>query len=343
MRFSRFFIDRPIFAAVISIVITLVGAFAFRVLPLAQYPDIAPPTIAITAVYPGASAETVAETVAAPIEQEINGVEGMLYMTSSSTADGMAQILVTFRQGTDLDKAQVLVQNRVSVAEPRLPEQVRQVGVTVNKQLTGFLMVVALSAKTPDADLEHIGNYAYTTLRDRMLRVPGVGGVQLFSGIYSMRVWIDPARAAARGLTAEDIIQALRRQNVQAAGGMIGQSPNDANSPAHQLPVQVEGRLSSPEEFGDIVVRTDADGRVTHLRDVARVELGSQDYNMRAFFDGEPGVAMAILQQPGSNALATADAVMKVLEESEADVPSDARIRVPYNPTEFVQASVDEV
>ncbi|MFD1783459.1 efflux RND transporter permease subunit [Phenylobacterium terrae] len=343
MRFSRFFIDRPIFAAVISIVITLVGAFAFRVLPLAQYPDIAPPTIAITAVYPGASAETVAETVAAPIEQEINGVEGMLYMTSSSTADGMAQIMVTFRQGTDLDDAQVLVQNRVSVAEPRLPEQVRQVGVTVNKQLTGFLMVVALSAKTPDADLGHIGNYAYTTLRDRLLRVEGVGGVQLFSGIYSMRVWIDPAKAAARGLTAEDVIQALRRQNIQAAGGMIGQAPHDGVSPAHQLPVQVEGRLSSPEEFGDIVVRTDADGRVIHLRDVARVELGAQDYNMRAFFDGEPGVAMAILQQPGSNALATADAVLKVLEESKADLPADARIRVPYNPTEFVQASVNEV
>ncbi|MFC3080138.1 efflux RND transporter permease subunit [Phenylobacterium terrae] len=343
MRFSRFFIDRPIFAAVISIVITLVGAFAFRVLPLAQYPDIAPPTIAITAVYPGASAETVAETVAAPIEQEINGVEGMLYMTSSSTADGMAQIMVTFRQGTDLDDAQVLVQNRVSVAEPRLPEQVRQVGVTVNKQLTGFLMVVALSAKTPDADLGHIGNYAYTTLRDRLLRVEGVGGVQLFSGIYSMRVWIDPAKAAARGLTALDVIQALRRQNIQAAGGMIGQAPHDGVSPAHQLPVQVEGRLSSPEEFGDIVVRTDADGRVIHLRDVARVELGAQDYNMRAFFDGEPGVAMAILQQPGSNALATADAVLKVLEESKADLPADARIRVPYNPTEFVQASVNEV
>ncbi|MDX9999155.1 MAG: multidrug efflux RND transporter permease subunit [Phenylobacterium sp.] len=343
MRFSRFFIDRPIFAAVISIVITLVGVFAFRVLPLAQYPDIAPPTIAITAVYPGASAETVAETVAAPIEQEINGVEGMLYMTSSSTADGMAQIMVTFRQGTDLDDAQVLVQNRVSVAEPRLPEQVRQVGVTVNKQLTGFLMVVALSAKTPDADLDHIGNFAYTTLRDRLLRVPGVGGVQLFSGIYSMRVWIDPAKAAARGLTADDIIQSLRRQNIQAAGGMIGQAPQYGDSPAHQLPVQVEGRLSSPEEFGEIVVRTDPDGRVIRLRDVARVELGAQDYNMRGFFDGEPGVAMAVLQQPGSNALSTAEAVLKVLEETEADLPSDARIRVPYNPTEFVQASVTEV
>lgn len=343
MRFSHFFIDRPIFAGVISVFIALIGIFAYPLLPLSQYPDIAPPTIAVTAMYPGASAETLSETVAAPIEQEINGVEGMLYMTSSSTADGLAQISVTFEPGTDLDAAQVLVQNRVALAEPRLPEQVRQVGVTVNKQLSGFLLLVALTSKDPNADLDHIGNYANSTLRDRMLRIKGVGGVQVFGGgFYSMRVWIDPGKAAARNLTSGEIVAALRAQNVQAAGGALGQAPADTGA-AFQLPVQVQGRLSDPEAFADIVIRTDADGRVTRVRDVARVELGAQDYGMRGYFGGDRGVGLAIIQQPGSNALATAAEVLKTVEELKPTMPQGVEYTIPYNPTEFVQASVESV
>ncbi len=343
MRFSHFFIDRPIFAGVIAVFITLIGAFALPLLPLAQYPDIAPPTIAVTAVYPGASAETLAETVAAPIEQEINGVEDMLYMTSSSTADGMATISVTFKPGTDLDAAQVLVQNRVALAEPRLPEQVRQTGVTVNKQLSGFLLIVALTSKDPNADLDYIGNYANSTLRDRLLRIDGVGGVQVFGGgFYSMRVWIDPGKAAARNLTSGEIVAALRAQNVQAAGGALGQAPSDTGA-AYQLPVQVQGRLADPEEFGNIVIRTDADGRVTRVRDVARVELGAQDYGMRGYFSGDRGIGLAIVQQPGSNALATAAEVMKAVEELKPTMPQGVSYMIPYNPTEFVQASVASV
>lgn len=343
MRFSHFFIDRPIFAGVISVFIALIGAFALPLLPLAQYPDIAPPTIAVTATYPGASAETLAETVAAPIEQEINGVEGMLYMTSSSTADGMAQISVTFEPGTDLDAAQVLVQNRVALAEPRLPEQVRQTGVTVNKQLSGFLLLVALTSDDPNADLDHIGNYANSTLRDSLLRIKGVGGVQVFGGgFYSMRVWIDPGKASARNLTSDEIVAALRAQNVQAAGGALGQAP-DKTGAAFQLPVQVQGRLSDPEEFGNIVIRTDADGRVTRVRDVARVELGAQDYGMRGYFGGNRGIGLAIIQQPGSNALATASEVLRTVEEMKPSMPQGVEYMIPYNPTEFVQASVESV
>lgn len=342
MRFSHFFIDRPIFAGVIAVFISLIGAFCFPLLPLAQYPDIAPPTIAVTATYPGASAETLAETVAAPIEQEINGVEGMLYMTSSSTADGLAQISVTFKPGTDLNAAQVLVQNRVALAEPRLPEQVRQVGVTVNKQLSGFLLLVALTSDEPNADLDHIGNYANSTVRDRLLRIKGVGGVQIFGGgFYSMRVWIDPGKAAARNLTAGEIVAALRAQNIQAAGGSLGQSPSAGS--ANQLPVQVQGRISDPAAFGNVVIRTDSDGHVTRVRDVARVELGAQDYNMRGYFSGDRGIGLAIIQQPGSNALSTAAEVLKAVEELKPSFPQGVRYQIPYNPTEFVAASVDSV
>ncbi|MBW8303100.1 MAG: DUF1285 domain-containing protein, partial [Brevundimonas sp.] len=258
MNISRFFIDRPIFAAVISVFITLLGVFAYPLLPLSQYPEIAPPTIAVTAVYPGASAETMAETVAAPIEQEVNGVERMLYISSSSTSDGVATITVTFEPGTDLDSAQVLVQNRVALAEPRLPEPVRQIGVTVNKQQQDFLLIVGLTS--PDRSLanDYIGNYANSTLRDRFLRLDGVGAVQVFGGgNYSMRVWIDPSKAAARNLTAQEIVGALRGQNTSAAAGAIGQPPFPTNAAAFQLPVQVQSRLSDPDEFGDIVIKTD--------------------------------------------------------------------------------------
>lgn len=344
MNISRFFIDRPIFAAVIAVFITLVGIFSYPLLPLSQYPEIAPPTITINTAYPGASAETVAETVAAPIEQEVNGVEGMLYISSSSTSDGTVAVTVTFNPGTDLDAAQVLVQNRVALAEPRLPDQVRQIGVTVNKQESGFLMILGLTSPDKSLDNDYVGNYAQSTLRDRLLRIEGVGAVQIFGGgNYSMRVWIDPNKAAGRGLTGPDIVAALRAQNVQAAAGAIGQPPFATNAAAFQLPVQVQGRLTDPEEFSDIVIKTDAEGRVTRVRDVARVELGAQDYGIRGFFDGERGVGMAIIQQPGANALGTADRVLAEVEAFRADLPQGMAVSVPYNPTEFVAASVESV
>ncbi|MBU1384215.1 MAG: multidrug efflux RND transporter permease subunit [Alphaproteobacteria bacterium] len=344
MNISRFFIDRPIFAAVIAVFITLIGVFAYPLLPLSQYPEIAPPTISITASYPGASAETLAETVAAPIEQEVNGVEGMLYLTSSSTSDGVAAITVTFQPGTDLDAAQVLVQNRVALAEPRLPEQVRQTGVVVNKQESGFLMILGVTSPDKSLDNDYVGNYANSTLRDRLLRLEGVGSVQIFGGgNYSMRVWIDPAKAAARGLTGQDIVTALRAQNVQAAAGAIGQPPFATNAAAFQLPVQVQGRLSDPDQFSDIVIKTDAEGRVTRVRDVARVELGAQDYGIRGFFDGERGVGVAIVQQPGANALGTAERVIAEMEAARAELPQGMDLSVAYNPTEFVASSVESV
>ncbi|MEP3071896.1 MAG: multidrug efflux RND transporter permease subunit [Maricaulis sp.] len=345
MRLSHFFIDRPIFALVISVIVTLLGIFAYPQLPLSQYPEIAPPTVAITAAYPGATAEDVAEQVAAPLEQEINGVEGMLYMTSSSTADGMVQISVTFQPGTDIDTAQVKVQNRVNRAEPRLPEIVRQTGVSVEAQSTGFLLILSLRSTDGTLDTDYIGNYANTRVRDRLLRLDGVGDVQVFgAGNYSMRVWIDPDRAAAHGLTASDVVAALREQNIQATGGILGQPPYGAgDAPSFQVPVQVRGRLIEAEEFGNVVVRRNEDGAVTRLEDVARVELGTETYLVRGYFDQRPGVAMAIIQQPGANALNTASAVLREIEAAEAEFPEGMDYIIPYNPTEFVEASVHAV
>ncbi|WP_300577743.1 efflux RND transporter permease subunit [Phenylobacterium sp.] len=342
MRLSHFFIERPIFAGVLSVFITLVGLFAYPLLALSQFPDIAPPTVAVIANYPGASAETLAETVAAPLEQEINGVEDMIYMTSSSS-NGTVQITVTFQPGTDLDSAQVLVQNRVSLAEPRLPEQVRQVGVVVNKQSTGFLMVVGLTADADDLSADYVGNYANSTVRDRLLRVDGVGEVQIFGGgLYSMRIWIDPGKAAERNLTPNEIVEALRAQNLQAAGGTVGQPPFGP-AVASELPVEVQGRLSTPEAFGDVVLRRDAEGRTIRLRDVARVEIGAQDYGVRGYFSGERGVAMAVLQQPGSNALSTAEGIIAAMDDLEPNFPNGLSYQIPYNPTEYVAASVSAV
>ena len=343
MNISRFFIERPIFAAVIAVFITLIGAFAYPQLSLSQYPEIAPPTITINAVYPGASSETMAETVAAPIEQEVNGVEGMLYMSSSST-NGAAGITVTFQPGTDLNAAQVLVQNRVALAEPRLPEQVRQVGVTVNKQSSGFLMIVALTSTDPNLDVDYVGNFANTNLRDRLLRLEGVGGVLVFGGgNYAMRVWIDPDRAAARNLTAGEIVQALRTQNVQVAGGAIGQPPYGSGNPAFQLPIEVQGRLNDPAQFANVVIKTDPSGAITRVRDVARVELGSQEYGIRGSFSGKRGVALAVIQQPGSNALDAAELVLDEVKAASKDFPPGIVYSIPYNPTEYVAASVEAV
>lgn len=344
MNLSRFFIDRPIFAAVLSAFVMLIGVFAYPLLPLSQYPDIAPPTITINTAFAGASAETLAETVAAPIEQEVNGVEGMLYLTSSSTSDGSVSITVTFEPGTDLDSAQVLVQNRVALAEPRLPAAVRQVGVTVNKAETGFLMILGLTSPDGTLDTDYVGNYANSTLRDRLLRIEGVGSVQIFGGgNYAMRIWIDPAKAAARGLSASQIIAALQAQNVQAAAGSLGQPPFATSASAFAQPVQVQGRLADPEAFAKVVIKTDAEGRLTRVGDIARVELGAQDYGVRGYFDGERGVGIAVVQQPGANALGTADRVLEEVERFKAEAPAGMAVSVSYNPTEFVAASVKSV
>jgi multidrug efflux pump subunit AcrB len=344
MNISSFFIERPIFAGVIAVFITLIGAFAYPQLPLSQYPEIAPPTIAVVAAYPGAASETIAETVAAPLEQEINGVENMLYMSSSST-QGAAQITVTFAPGTDLAAAQVLVQNRVNLALPRLPDQVRQIGVQVNKQESGFLMIVALTSKGGALDTDYIGNYANTAVRDRLLRLDGVGNVLVFGGgNYSMRVWIDPDKAAARNLTAGEIVAALKAQNVQVAGGALGQTPSGPAHPSFEVPVDVQGRLSTVDQFSNITIKSDPSGAaITKLRDVARVELGSQDYSIRGNFDGNPGIALAVIQQPGANSLSAAARVLDEMKAIGKEFPPGLQYSIPYNPTEYVGASVEAV
>ncbi len=344
MKLSHFFIDRPIFASVLSIIIVLVGAIAYSALPVAQYPEIAPPTVQVTAAYPGASAEIVAQTVATPLEQEINGVDGMIYMQSQSTADGRMTLTITFEQGTDVDNAQVLVQNRVARAEPRLPEEVRRLGIVTQKSSPDFLMVIHLLSPDNTYDQLYISNYATLQIRDELARVDGVGNIIVFGARdYAMRVWIDPERAAALDLTAGDIVRALRAQNVQVASGVLNQAPAP-NAEAFELSVQTRGRLTAPEEFGDIVVKSDSAGSaLVRVRDVARVELGAQDYSTNAYLDNQPAAAMGVFQRPGSNALTTAENVLATLEELSERFPPGVEYRVVYNPTEFIAESVKEV
>ena len=343
MRFSRFFIDRPIFAAVLAVVITVVGALAYIGLPISQYPDIVPPTVTVAAQYPGASAETVAATVATPIEQEINGVDNMLYMSSQSTGDGKVTITATFKIGTNLDTAQVLVQNRVAIAVPRLPEEVQRLGVVTRKTTPDFLMVVNL--QSPDGSLprDYLSNYALTQVRDRLARLDGIGDVQLFGGRdYAMRVWIDPARAAALNLTAGEIVAALRAQNVQVSAGALGQPPY-AKGEAFQLGVETQGRLSDPQQFADVVIRTDAAGHQVRVRDVARVELGAADYGVNTYLSNKPTVVIAVMQRPGSNALAAAEKVKAEMNAIAKTFPKGMDYSTIYNPTEFISQSIDAV
>ena len=342
MRLSHFFIDRPIFASVIAIVIIILGGVAYSRLPVAQYPEIAPPVINVVGQYPGASAETVAETVVAPIEQQINGVEGMLYISSNSTADGRFSISVTFDLGTNLDTAQVQVQNRVAIAQPRLPLQVQQVGVTVSKSSPDILMVVSLFSPDKSRDALYISNYANIQIKDVLTRVDGVGSITVFgSRDYAMQVWLDPNRLQSLNLTATDVTAALATQNIQVASGVLNQPPVP-NQLAFQIAVQTLGRLTEPSQFGDIVVKQTANA-VVKLRDVARIELIAQDYSSNSYLDRYDSVALAVFQRPGSNALTTGDNIVKTMQEISKDFPPGIQYGVFYNPTLFIKQSVNAV
>ncbi|HSA29092.1 MAG TPA: efflux RND transporter permease subunit, partial [Phycisphaerae bacterium] len=340
---SRFFIDRPIFAAVLSIVITIAGVAAFTTLPIAQYPEIAPPTVQVSCAYPGANARVVAETIAAPIEQQVNGVENMLYMSSQCTNDGVYSLTVTFKLGTNLDMAQVLVQNRVSLALPTLPDVVKQTGVTTKKKSPSVLLVVNLLSPDGRYDQLHLSNYATTQIKDHLARLDGVGDVTLFGQQdYSMRVWLNPEKLAARNLTADDVTSALKEQNVQVAAGQIGQPPVKHRQD-FQYTMSTLGRLTDPEQFGEIIVKTGSSGQISRLRDIAEIELGAKSQDQSCSLDGKPSVGLAIFQSPGSNALATADRLRAKMEELKKDFPEGLDYSIVYDTTPFVRESIHEV
>ncbi|MFN7806422.1 MAG: efflux RND transporter permease subunit [Planctomycetaceae bacterium] len=341
--FFRFFIDRPIFASVLSIIITVAGAVALFVLPVTQYPEITPPTVEVSAVYPGANSQVVADTVAAPIEQQVNGVESMVYMASQCTNDGSYRLTITFRPGTDLNLAQVMVQNRVALAQPILPELVRRRGVTVKKKSPSVLMIVNLFSPDGSRDDLYLSNYATIQLRDELSRLHGVGDIAfLGQRDYSMRVWLDPDRLAVRHLTASDVVQAIEQQNAQVAAGQIGQPPV-ASGQVFQYTMNTLGRLSDQEQFGDMIVRSDAEGRLVRLRDVARIELGALAYDQVCTLDGQPTVALSIYQLPGTNALDTAREVRHRMDELKERFPSGLDYAIVYDTTPFIQESVNEV
>ncbi|MCJ9672930.1 MULTISPECIES: efflux RND transporter permease subunit [unclassified Neorhizobium] len=341
MNISRFFIDRPVFAAVLSILIVVAGLIGMRSLPISEYPNVVPPSIVVRAVYPGANPTVIAETVATPLEEQINGVEDMLYMSSQATSDGVMTLTVTFKLGTDPDKAQQLVQNRVSQAEPRLPAEVRSIGLTTVKSSPDFIMVVNLVSDR--YDITYLRNYATLNVKDRLNRIQGVGQVQVFgAGDYSMRVWIDPQKAAEHSLAASDISNAIRSQNVQAAAGIIGASPTQPGVDL-QLNVNAQGRLRTPEEFGNIIVKSGQNGEITRLRDVARIELGAADYTLRSLLDGQPAVAVAVLQAPGSNAIEIADNVKATMDQLQLAMPQGVKYEIVYDTTKFVRASIEKV
>ena len=343
MRFAHFFVDRPIFASVISLFLLLIGGIAYFQLPVAQYPEIAPPTIVVRTAYPGADAQTIADTVATPLEQEINGVEDMLYMSSYSTADGSMQLTITFKLGTDLDQAQVLVQNRVAIAEPRLPEEVRRIGITTAKSSPNLMMVVHVLSPNDRYDQLYVSNYARTRIRDVLVRLDGVGDVILFGEReYALRIWLDPQKLGAYGMTSGDVVQALRDQNVQVSGGSIG-GPPAAGTNAFQYTVTTEGRFSDPRQFRYIIVKATESGRLVSLQDVARIELGAKDYVTNSYLNGSPAVALGIFSRPGTNALEAADAIKQNMERLSKAFPPGLEYRIVYNPTEFISESIDEV
>lgn len=343
MNLSKFFIDRPIFAGVLSLLMLIAGLVALRGLPVSEYPEVAPPSVVVRAQYPGANPKVIAETVATPLEESINGVEGMLYMGSQATTDGVMTLTVTFKLGTDPDKAQQMVQNRVSQAEPRLPEEVRRLGVTTVKSAPNITMVVHLVSPNDRYDIDYLRNYAVLNVKDRLARIQGVGQVQIFGGgDYSMRVWLDPQKVAQRGLSASDVVAAIRGQNVQAAAGVIGASPG-LDGVDMQLSINAQGRLQNEEEFGDIIVKTGADGAVTRLRDIARLELGAADYALRSLLNNKPAVGMGVFQAHGSNSLEISAEVRKTMDELAKNMPEGVEYRIAYDPTQFVRASIQSV
>lgn len=339
---SKFFIYRPIFASVVSIVIVILGAAAALTLPVARYPEISPPTITVSAFYPGADAETVAETVATPLAQAVNGVEGMLYMSSTSASDGSMTLTVTFEVGTDLDTANVLTQNRVSTVEPTLPEQVRRLGVTVKKKSPDILTLITLYSEDDRYDRAFLTNYANLRVVDELARVPGVSEVQIFGSEYAMRVWLDPERMRVRGLTPGDAVAAIGEQNVEVAAGKVGEAPAPAGT-AFELTVSARGRLQTAADFGRVVLRTNPDGGVITVGDVGRVELGSQSYTLMSDYNGRVATAMAVYQIPGSNAIETADGIIARMGELSESFPEGLTYSIPYDFTDTIRASVREL
>jgi multidrug efflux pump len=342
--FARFFIERPVFATVLSLVVLIIGGVALTQLPIAQYPDVTPPTVSVSANYPGANAKIVAETVATPIEQEVNGVERMLYMSSKCTNDGQMTLDVTFELGTNLDMAQVLVQNRVSIANAKLPDEVKRQGVTVKKKSPNILLCVNLISPDNSRDQLYLSNFATINVKDALARVKGVGDVTFLGARdYSMRVWLDPEKLASRDLTAGDVLRALREQNVQVAAGRLGQPPT-AGRVDFQLTINTLGRLLEPDEFADIIIKTGTDGQIVRVRDIGRVELGAKNYDVSSLLDGEPSVTLAVFQMPGSNALGTAEQIREVMDGiRKSQFPPGVDYEIVYDTTVFIDESVHEV
>ena len=343
MNISKFFIDRPIFAGVLSVLVLLAGLLAMFQLPISEYPEVVPPSVVVRAQYPGANPKVIAETVASPLEESINGVENMLYMQSQANSDGNLTLTVNFKLGVDPDKAQQLVQNRVSQALPRLPPDVQRLGVTTAKSSPTLTLVVHLISPNDRYDITYLRNYAILNVKDRLARITGVGEVTVWgSGNYSMRVWLDPQKVAQRGMTAGEVVNAIREQNVQVAAGVIGASPTLGDVPL-QLNVNARGRLQTEEEFRDIILKTSPDGAVTHLSDVARVELDAQEYGLRSLLDNKQAVGMGIMQSPGANALDVSTKVRAAMAELAQDFPPGVEYRIEYDPTQFVNASIEAV
>jgi multidrug efflux pump len=343
MNFSQFFISRPIFAAVLSLLILIAGAISLFQLPISEYPEVVPPTVVVRANFPGANPKVIGETVAAPLEQAITGVENMLYMSSQSTADGKITLTITFALGTDLDNAQVQVQNRVTRTEPKLPEEVTRIGITVDKASPDLTMVVHLTSPDKRYDMLYLSNYAILNIKDELARLNGVGDVQLFGmGDYSLRVWLDPNKTASRNLTATDVVTAIREQNRQVAAGQLG-APPAPNAQSFQLSVNTQGRLVSEEEFENIIIRAGDDGEITRLKDIARVELGSSQYALRSLLDNQPAVAIPIFQRPGSNAIDISNDVRAKMDELKKGFPQGMDYSIVYDPTIFVRGSIEAV
>lgn len=342
--FTKFFINRPIFATVLALLIVVAGLVALGALPVAQYPEITPPTVQVSAVYPGANAQTVAQTVGIPIEQQVNGVDGMLYMSSNSSSSGAYSLTITFAVGTDIDMATVQVQNRVSVAQASLPTPVVVQGVTVQKQSSNIVMFLTMTSSNKEYDGLYLSNYATLNLADQLTRVPGVGNVSVMgAGDYSMRIWLDPAALRIRKLSAADVYQAIQSQNVEVSAGTVGQPIGQDNTNAYQYTLTVKGRLSSPEEFGNIILRTESGGRVLRLRDVAHIDLGSASYNVVSRLNGQPTAAIAIYQQPGSNSLDVSKGVRDKMQELSKAFPQGIEYSVTLDTTNVIHASVDDV